>query len=472
MNNPKPLPVRSASTRREFLKNTGRVAAAGALVGTMVPAVHAAEDNTIQVVLIGCGGRGTGAASDCLSVKNGPIKLVGMADVFSKKLEGRYQNLKEQFGKRVDVPEDRRFVSFDGYKQAMDLLKPGDVAILGTPPAFRWPHLTYAIEKGINVFMEKPVTVDGPSTRRMFALGEQAKAKNLKVGVGLMCRHCVARQDLFKRIQDGAIGDIICQRAYRMHAPIASSASPPRPANDKNELLWQIENFHSFLWASGGAFSDFYIHNIDETCWMKNAWPVKAQATGGRHYRDNTVDQNFDSYSVEYTYGDGAKFFLYGRCMTGCHDEFASYAHGSKGLAVISTSGHSPAKCRIYEGQNMDKSKLIWQAARPEPKPYQVEWNDLIAAIREDKPYNEVQRGAEASMVTSLGRIAAHTGQEWTYEDALNSPYELAPEVDKLTMESSAPILANAQGKYPVPMPGLNKDREYSDPNRNPAVSS
>lgn len=455
------IPGPRASSRREFLKQTGRVAAAGALVGTVVPQVHAAQDSTIQVALIGAGGRGTGAAANALSVNNGPIKLVAMADVFQDRLGGSLQNLKGQFGDKVDVPKERQFVSFDGYKLAMDQLKPGDVAIFTTPPAFRWVHFTYAIEKGINVFMEKPVTVDGPSTRRMLKLGEESEKRNLKVAVGLMCRHCVARQELFKRIQDGQIGDIIAQRAYRMHGPVGSSHTDPRPQGDKSELLWQIARFHSFLWASGGCFSDFYIHNIDETCWMKNAWPVKAQAIGGRHYRNNYVDQNFDSYSVEYTYGDGAKFFMCGRNITGCYDEFASYAHGSKGIAVISTSGHSPAKCRIYKGQNIDKANLVWQANQPEPNPYQLEWDNLIRAIRDDKPHNEVKRGAEASMVTSLGRMAAHTGQEISYEQALNGGHELAPDVDKLTMDSSAPIIANAEGKYPVPMPGISRDREY-----------
>src|SRR5436305_560967 len=186
----------------------------------------------------------------------------------------------------------------------MDCLKRGDVVILTTPPAFRWVHFTYAIQKGLNVFMEKPVTVDGPSTRRMFKLAEEATKKNIKIGVGLMCRHCEVRAELYKRIKDGEIGDIVLMRAYRMKGPEATAFSLPRPNDEPSELLWQIKRFHSFLWLSGGCYSDFYIHNIDECCWMKDAWPVQAQALGGRHYRrlpgqtlDN-VDQNFDAYSV------------------------------------------------------------------------------------------------------------------------------------------------------------------------------
>lgn len=451
---------KTGESRREFLKTTGKVAAASALVASAVPKVHAAEDNTINVALIGCGGRGTGAAANALSVKNGPIKLVAMADVFENKLNNSYQNLFKQFPSQVDVPDDRKFVSFDGYKQAMDCLKPGDVAIFTTPPAFRWVHFTYAIEKGLNVFMEKPVTIDGPTSKRMFELGEKANAKNLKVGVGLMCRHCKARQELYDRIQNGEIGDITLLRAYRMAGPTGSAATGPKPEN-MSELLYQIDRFHAFLWASGGGFSDFLIHNIDESCWMKNAWPVQAKACGGRHYRNDNVDQNFDSYSVEYTFEDGTKLYLNGRTMPGCHQEFASYAHGTKGSAIISTASHTPAKPRIFSGHNFVKKDMTWQWGAPEPNPYQVEWDDLIQAIREDKPYSEVERGVKASLVTSMGRMAAHTGQIVTYDDILNCDHEFAPDVNKLTMDSPAPLLADASGKYPIPLPGLNTSREF-----------
>ncbi len=212
-----------ASNRREFLQNTGRMAAATALASMVVPKVHAAEDNTIRFALIGCGGRGGGAADNALSVKNGPIQLVAMADVFPNKLSSAYDNLKHKHSEKVDVPDDRKFIGFDGYQKAMDCLRPGDIALFATPPAFRWVHFTYAIQKGLNVFMEKPVTVDGPTSKRMFALAEESRKKNLKVGVGLMCRHCKGRQELFDRIKMGEIGDVTMLRAYRMHGPVASA---------------------------------------------------------------------------------------------------------------------------------------------------------------------------------------------------------------------------------------------------------
>jgi predicted dehydrogenase len=232
--------------------------------------VHAAENNTIQVALIGCGGRGTGAAANALSVKNGPTKLVAMADVFESRLNGSHDRLNKRFADKMDVPEDRKFVGFDAYKKAMDCLKPGDVAIFATPPAFRWVFFSYAIDKGLNVFMEKPITVDGPTTRKVYELAKKADEKNLKVGVGLMVRHCRGRRELYDRIRAGEIGDITALRGYRMGSGGGFCGPPPE---NESELLYQIRRFHAFLWASGGVYSDFYIHQIDECSWMKDAWP-------------------------------------------------------------------------------------------------------------------------------------------------------------------------------------------------------
>lgn len=454
----------TGTSRRDFIKTTGRLTAASALAGVALPYVHGenpTDNDTQRVVLVGCGGRGTGAVANALSVTGAPLKLVGMADVSEKKLSGSYNSLAKQFAKQVDVPDDHKFIGFDGYKKAMDLLRPQDIAIFTTPVAFRWVHFQHAIEKGINVFMEKPLVTDGPGARKMFALGEESLKKSMKVAVGLMCRHCRARAELYKRIKDGQIGDIIAFRTYRMQGPVASCFSGPRPADKPSELLWQIERFHSFLWASGGSFCDYMIHNIDECCWMKDAFPVKAMASGGRHYRGENVDQNFDNYHVEYIFDDGVRLMMEQRNMEGCQDEFASYVHGSKGLAIISSAGHSPAKCRIFKGHNVKSEDLLWKADSPEPNPYQTEWDDFISAIRENRPYNEVKRSVEASLTCVMGRMSAHTGQAVTWEDALNAEQEFAPGVDKLTMDSPAPLIADASGKYPVPQPGVLKKREY-----------
>ena len=449
-------PLHPSTSRRHFIKTT---VAVSALAGIKIPFVHAAGDNTINVALVGCGGRGTGAASNALSVTGPPIKLVAMADVFEKRLDVSYKLLSTQHADKVDVPDDRKFIGFDGYKHAMDALKPGDVAIFTTPLAFRWVHFQYAIEKGINVFMEKPLIADGPSAKKMYALAEAAEKKGLKVGVGLMSRHSKPLQELHKRIEDGELGEILLMRGYRMSGPLASAFSEKWPG-EPSELLWQISRFHSFLWASGGCFADFYIHHIDHCCWMKNAWPVKAQAVGGRHYRYNNVDQNFDSYSVEYTFADNTKFLMDGRCMVGALPIYSSYAHGTKGLAVLSKNGDMGAPSTIYKGQNQDRANILWEST-DKSNAYQNEWDALITAIRQNEPYNEVKRGVDASVATGMGRMAAHTAQEITWDDFVNCEHAFAPDADKMTMDGPPPVKSDKDGRYPVPEPGIMKKQEY-----------
>jgi predicted dehydrogenase len=458
----------ASTTRREFIKTAGKAAAASALANVAIPAVHAAGSDLIQIVLIGCGNRGGGAAANALSVKRGPVKLIAMADLFPERLQHDLNMLQQRFASQVDVPPERQFLGFDAYQKAMDCLRPGDIAIFTTPPAFRWVHFTYAIEKGLNVFMEKPVTVDGPTSKRMLKLAQDASAKNLKVGVGLMSRHSRALQELAKRVQDGQIGEIILQRGYRMDGPGGYFRSLPKPSGI-TDLLYQVKRFHSFIWASGGCYNDFYIHIIDHLSWMKDQWPAKAQALGGRHYKVSPggvpyVDQNFDTYSVEYTYPDGTKFFFDGRCMTGCQEIYSSHLHGTKGMGIASSHGDCGLPSSLYKSQMANAADLIWesQVAPDERDPYQNEWNDLMDAVRDDKPYSEVERGVQASLVSSMGRMAAHTGREVTFDEMLNCGDEFAPNVYKFTMDSPAPLLADASGRYPVPQPGIVTNREYS----------
>ena len=458
--------LKDSATRREFMKTTGRIAAVSALANVAIPAVHAAGSDLIQIALIGCGGRGTGAAANALAVKRGPIKLVALADIFPERLNKSRDTLQQKFASQMDVPQDRQFLGFDAYQKAMDCLKPGDIAIFATPPAFRWVHFTYAIQKGLNVFMEKPVTVDGPTSKRMFKLAQDASDKNLKVAVGLMSRHSRALQELAKRIHEGKLGQIVLQRGYRMHGPVGYFSSLPKPAGI-SDLLYQVQRFHSFIWASGGCYNDFYIHIIDHMGWMKNSWPVKAQALGGRHYKLSPegvayVDQNFDTYGVEYTYSDGTQFYFDGRTMAGCDEIYMSALHGTKGMAIASKHGDCGLPSSMYKGQS-PTSTPIWESktSPEEQSPYQNEWNDLVDAVRDDKPYNEAKRGVEASLVSNMGRMAAHTGRVITYDEMLNCDHEMAPDVDKFTMDSPAPLVADANGRYPVPQPGIVTKREY-----------
>ncbi len=261
---------KTSTTRRDFLKTSGIAASATAIAAAAIPRAYAAEDNTIHVALVGCGGRGTGAASNALSVPNGNTKLVAMADVFQDRMDTSLGHFERGFKDKLGVTSETKFLGFDAYKKAMDVLNPGDIVILTTPPAFRWLHYTYAIERGINVFMEKPVTIDAPTSRRMLELNKKAIEKNLKVGVGLMVRHCKARGEAARRIHDGEIGDVILIRAYRMAGPTGSGATSAATGG-MTARDCQIRRFPSFLLLSGGGVRDFLIRNNHISFWRQTA---------------------------------------------------------------------------------------------------------------------------------------------------------------------------------------------------------
>jgi len=476
-------------TRREFLHEASGLTAAALFaapalsekalptrsVGAPKPAfasVHPGGSDTIQVALVGCGGRGSGAAQNALAAKHGPLRVVAMADVFEDRLRASHDSLTQLNSPDFDVTPDRRFIGFDAYRHAMDALKPGDIAILATPPAFRWVHFQYAIEKNLNVFMEKPVCVDGPSGRRMLELAAKADEKNLKVGVGLMSRHSRAMQELARRVQDGELGEIIAQYGYRMQGNTASFRSTPAP-HGVSPLHYQIRRFHSFLWTSGGAFNDYFIHLIDHLCWMKDpsnsgGWPVKANALGGRHYRHDSdgtpfIDQNFDSYAVEYTYADGTQMIFNGRNIDGAATRYRSFMHGTKASAIVSAHSDCGLPSSIHSSRDFNRGSAVWRSEVPQDQqnPYQNEWDALVEAIHDDKPFNEAKRGVEASMVCNMGRMAAHTGREITFDEILNCEHEFAPGIADLTLHSESPLPPDADGRVPVPQPGIVTATEY-----------
>ena len=455
-------------SRRHFLGTSGKAAIGGALAGMILPTVYGQSGSTKKIALIGCGGRGTGAVANAIDA-SGPycqLKLHAMADVFEWRVKNSYKGLEQRYKDNLDVPEDRQFVGFNGFKKAMDCLDPGDIAIFASPCAFRRPHYEYAIQKKLNVFMEKPVTPDGPSSKKILSVNEEAKKHNLKVGVGLMCRHSEARLELKDRIDNGELGELLSLKAVRMQGRLIGWDKRKQETKDKDisDLMYQIKNFHGFLWLSGGVYSDFNIHNIDECCWMKGMWPVKAMGLGGRHYRGDEIDQNLDSYSVEYTFPDDTKLYFQGRSMNKCYEEFASHAHGTKGYALISGPGGHASKARIHKGQG-PKSELSWMfgaenGGRPrrENSAYVDEWDHLLDAIVNDKPYNEVERGVAASVVTSMGRMATHLGREVTYDEMLNCSHDFCAGIDEISGENSpSPLLANADGSYAIPQPGMLK---------------
>jgi predicted dehydrogenase len=444
------LPVQPQKTsRRDFLASSGKLAAASALAGVSLPWVHATEDNTIRLALIGCGGRGTGAAANALDAPGGPTKLVAMTDLFPNKLNNSYKALSDKYASQMDVPPDRRFLGFDGYKKAIDCLRPGDVVLQCTHAAFRAMHLEYAVEKGVHMFMEKTFAADPGGLKRLLRIGEAADKKNLKIGAGLMCRHSSARQELISKIRDGAMGDIQFIRAYRMDS---GSRMGPFPGG-QNELMWQLARPYFFLWSSSGLFIELMIHQVDECCWLKDAWPVTAHGVGGRSPGSTDCSQNFDAYSIEYTFADGAKALVTGRYAPNCHSDFATFAHGTKCAAQFSGNIHAPT-VQMYKDQRVARENITWRPEKETVDPWQAEWNVLMAAIRNDRKHNETKRAVYSNLAAIIGRAAVHSGQIITWEDALASDYQFFPNVDGLTQESPAPVNADSNGRYPVPVPG------------------
>jgi len=442
---------RKSTSRREFLKDTGRLAAASALAAGVVPRIYAAENSTIKLALVGCGGRGTGAVADAFATTGGPVKLYAVADLFENRLQGSLKQLTEGFKDKVDVPPERQFIGFDAYKKAIDCLGPGDVVLLTTHAAFRPLHFEYAVQKDVNVFMEKSFAADSPAVRRLLKAAEVSEQKNLKVGVGFMWRHSRARQEVIQRIHDGAIGQVHTLRIYRVHGPVHC---PRRPEN-VSELVFQLQNPNSFTWVSSGFFIDWHCHNIDVACWTKGAWPVSAQGMGGRCYEQ--AGNQFDHYTVEYTFADGTKLFAFSRHINGCWETYSDYAHGSKGSAVIMTTLGEP-KPKIYKSHNMVATELVWEYGQPDCNPYQAEWQALLDAIRQNKPHNEARRAGEADIAALMGRMATHTGQYITWDQALKSDFQFVKDIDNMTFDTPAPIHEGPDGIYPAPQPGLSKE--------------
>ncbi|HVM48928.1 MAG TPA: twin-arginine translocation signal domain-containing protein [Candidatus Acidoferrum sp.] len=447
------------TTRRDFLKTSGTALAGATLAGTLsagraaeaAPAPQPgplAENNTIKLALVGCGGRGTGAVAQAMSTQ-GPTRLVAVADVFEARVQSSLANLKAGHEKQMDVPPERQFIGLDAFKKAIDCLDKGDLVLLTTPPSFRPIHLEYAVQKGVNVFMEKSFAVDAPGIRRVLKAGEAAKGRNLKIAGGLMSRHSAPLEQAMEQIHGGAIGDLITCWAYRMHGPVGIGAKQP----GTKELAYQIANYSCFTWLNGSFIEDWLIHNIDVCCWAKGAWPVSVQGMGGRQVRQD-ADQLFDHYEAEYTFADGTRFVAQGRHIANCYDFFGSILQGTTGSAVL---GEGQPKPRLFKGHRQTSDSLLWSYNGAPCDQYQREHDLLFDAIRNDKPYNETERCAKSCFTAVMGRMACESGKLVTWEEAFASNIELAPGLENYTWDSNPPAMPDATGHYPIAMPGQTR---------------
>lgn len=429
-----PLP-----TRRDFLGQSARTSAALSTLalasGNLVHAAGGSEK--LKLGLVGCGGRGAGAANQALTADDG-VTLHAMCDVNKEVMTNAHAILEKGKPGRIDVPEERRYNDFEGYKR---VIAECDVVILATSPGFRPQHFEEAVAQGKHVFMEKPVATDIDGIKRVIEAGKQAKAKNIKVGVGLQRRHQPGYQEWIRRIQDGAIGDVLTIRALWN-----GSSRPGKPRIDgESELEYQIRNWYYFTWLSGDHNVEQHVHNLDVANWIKgDQHPVLARGMGGREVRNKIENgQIFDHHFVEYEYADGTLLYSQARQIPNCWRSISESAVGTLGKAVLEQREFT------LTGPNADTMRF-----RQNEDGHQLEHYPFFKAIREDLDHNEAERGAMATMTAILGRMATYSGQEVTWDDAMASNQKLVPD-GLVNFTSDAPVNPDADGRYPVAIPGV-----------------
>lgn len=456
---PQPRPDTSSTTspvsRRDCLRTTA--VAGGLAATTLASRVYASGSDEIKVGLIGCGGRGSGAAAQAMSTgKN--VKLFAMADAFEDRLESSLSSLSrgragvskvepgKGFGGAIDVPAGRRFVGLDAYRRIVD--SGIDMVILTGPPGYRPLHFERAVEAGKHVFMEKPLASDPAGVRRILAAGEKAAEQNLKVGVGLQRHHQASYNEAIRRIHEGEIGRIVGMRCYWNGGPPAKTALP---RESMTELQYQVRNWYFFDWLSGDHICEQHIHNLDVCNWVQGAPPVSAAGMGGRQVRtDKRFGNIFDHHAVVYTYADGTKMHSYCRQMRGCKNLVAEFVEGSEGTAELGTN-----VCSLTGSDG----KTIWSSPKRRGKeyisPYQVEWNVIVDAILNDRPHHEVEYSAMSTMTAILGRMATYSGQQIEWDEAFHSEQVLTTDAE--SWDAPAPIQPLADGSYRVAIPGVTK---------------
>ncbi len=401
---------------------------------------HAAGSDLLRIALIGCGGRGTGAAVNALRTKAN-VKLVAMADAFKDRLDNCLRAVKSQCPDRVDVPEDRKFTDLDGYEKAIG--SDVDLVLLCTPPGFRPRQFEAAVKAGKHIFAEKPLATDAPGVRRVMAANEEAKKKGLLVAVGHHLRHEVKHKEVMKRVHDGAIGKILFMRIY-----FNSTGVWVRPRQSgQTEMQHQVRNWYYFNWLCGDHIVEQHVHDIDVANWfLKDQHPVQANGMGGRQVRvGKDYGEIFDHHSVEFEYADGTRLYSYCRHIPGCWDSFAEYAHGTAGHADVQGHGHAVL---CVNGRASQK----WERG---PDGHQLEMDDFFAAVAAGKPYNEIDWAVRSTMTAILGRMATYSGQVVKWDDALQSKLDLAPE--RLAWDAQPKSLPGPDGIYPCAVPGVTK---------------
>ncbi|MBB2149304.1 Gfo/Idh/MocA family protein [Pedobacter gandavensis] len=428
--------------RRDFLKTSALVAGGVMMNQFAFAGGHSSTDDTIKIALIGCGDRGTGAAFQALSTKQN-IKLVAMADAFQDRMDNSYKVLSDKFKDKVDVPVERRFVGFDGYQKAIAL---ADVVLLVTPPGFRPTHFEEAVKQGKHVFMEKPVAVDAPGVRKVLAAAELAKKKKLNVVVGLQRRYQANYRETLKRIQDGAIGEVMSGQVYWNSGGVWVKKRQPQ----QTEMEYQMRNWYYFNWLCGDHIVEQHVHNIDIANWVKNAYPVSVQGTGSRAWRTGKdYGEIYDNHAVELTYADGAVIYSQCRHFEGIANRVDETFQGTKGRTYLSAGNNGVL-------WDLKGKELFSHPTKGNANPYQTEHDELFAAIAKgDYKFADAERGAKSCFTAIIGRYATYSGQTIKWDEALQADNSLMP--DQLSWTANPKLMPDANGLYPIPTPGKSK---------------
>ncbi len=428
--------------RREFLKKGALVAGGVMLSGLSWAGGPSSVDDTIKIALIGCGDRGTGAAYQALSTKY-KLKLVAMADAFSDRLDNSYRILSEKFKEQVDVPEERRFVGFDAYEKAIKL---ADVVLLVSPPGFRPAHFEEAVKQGKHVFMEKPVAVDAPGIRKVLAAAEVARQKKLNVVVGLQRRYQQNYREVLKRLEDGAVGDVVSGQVYWNSGGVWVK---PR-LQGQTEMEYQMRNWYYFNWLCGDHIVEQHVHNIDIACWVKNDYPISVQGTGSRAWRTGKeYGEIYDNHAVELTFKDGSVIYSQCRHFEGTKNRVDETFQATKGKIYLSANNSGI----LWDHQGKE---IYNHEKKGNPNPYQVEHDELFEAISTGAyKFQDAERAAKSCFVSIMGRYATYSGDTIRWEEALKADNDLMPAV--LDWNASPKVLPDVNGFYPVAQPGKTK---------------
>ena len=423
------------TSRRQFLKTSSAAALGGVLAANLgaPQRAFAANSDTLKIGLIGCGGRGTGAASQALHADPNVV-LTAVGDVFSERLHSSLAELKRQVPERVQVEADHYFVGLDAYQKVIN--SGVDVVLLTTPPGFRPQHFKAAIAAGKHVFCEKPMASDAPGVRSVLATAQEAKNKNLAVVAGFCWRYDYARREFYKRIHEGAIGDVRAIYATYLTGPV----KPMPPANQRppgtTDIEWQLRNWYNFVWLSGDGLVEQACHSIDKIAWaMNDALPAKAVATGGRQIPNNEGNI-YDHIDVFYEYDNGVRAFMAQRQISNCYSDNSDYLMGATGIA------------NIKSGNPIILGKERWRYSGPKKDMYQVEHDEMFASIRKGQPINDGVRMCNSTLMAIMGRTAAYTGQEITWDQAMNLDDKLVPDNPTWDMKLDP---------APMAMPGRTK---------------